>query len=391
MRQPTEASDGRRDPENRQLSYDELRVRVGPLLSDIAHDMNGSLAAIAGFAELGLKTCIDPGIRQDLDRIRTEAGEAARRVARLKFLAGDHLPTGQLLDWSALVKETFGVHLDSLEARNIRAVAELDERLASVYGNRAQLVEVFEILLENACRSMARQGYGTLTVQARETRDAVELSLAAAGSEIPDQAVAGMFDPFSATRAAWGGAVLDLGFCSGIARAHGGSVWAENADGGGLKVTMSLPAAKPAELTLQGESGPSPAPAGPNLLVVDDEEAVLEVIHRLLTSAGYNVRASLGGRPAMEMLDLESFDGILLDFDMPVVGGREIYEHLRRQRLAARVLLVTGEGPGVREFVERTGSPVLAKPFGPKELFGAVEALVGDSRTGKTGQGEGPN
>jgi len=114
-----------------------------------------------------------------------------------------------------------------------------------------------------------------------------------------------------------------------------------------------------------------PVTLGKSVLVVDDEEALLEMLSQVLESWDHQVETAVSGRSAIRMLEEKDYDLIITDYKMPDMGGRELYLWLKgwRSHLAGRVLLMTGDTASseTRAFLDETGLPHLVKPFSGRE------------------------
>ena len=113
----------------------------------------------------------------------------------------------------------------------------------------------------------------------------------------------------------------------------------------------------------------SPEPAA-RVLLVDDDDALREVLQFQLEDAGYAVTACAGGAAAVAALEGEPPDLILTDLKMPGVGGREVLRAARRAAPQVPVLVVTAFG-SVASAVEalRAGAyDYVTKPF-PREAL----------------------
>jgi two-component system, OmpR family, phosphate regulon sensor histidine kinase PhoR len=80
------------------------------------------------------------------------------------------------------------------------------------------------------------------------------------------------------------------------------------------------------------------------ILVADDERAIREGCHRVLASGGYKVLAAENGRIALDILSQNAVDILLLDLKMPVMGGEEVLEIVRKQHAHIPVIIITGHG-----------------------------------------------
>ena len=112
------------------------------------------------------------------------------------------------------------------------------------------------------------------------------------------------------------------------------------------------------------------APA--TILVVEDEEVVRDFLTSALELDGHTVAAVPNGKVALEYLATHTVDAILADCLMPVMGGCELHEELRRRQnpLADRMGFISGDmdRDPVRKFMAEHEVPTLQKPFGMMDL-----------------------
>lgn len=117
------------------------------------------------------------------------------------------------------------------------------------------------------------------------------------------------------------------------------------------------------------------------ILVVDDDPDIRQLARRILTRAGYEVRAAENGLGAMALLDGGAYDAVVTDIVMPDMDGIEFLKAMRAAGRAPPVLAMTG---GVRQHsdiylrcAELYGaSRTLSKPFTPAELLDAVQVVL---------------
>ncbi|UCF71949.1 MAG: response regulator [Deltaproteobacteria bacterium] len=76
------------------------------------------------------------------------------------------------------------------------------------------------------------------------------------------------------------------------------------------------------------------------ILVVDDDILVLEALQQLLTSAGYEVRIATRGREALDILDQEHFDLLILDVVMPKMTGYDVCKEVRKRDAMSKVKII---------------------------------------------------
>src|SRR4029434_6881076 len=114
-----------------------------------------------------------------------------------------------------------------------------------------------------------------------------------------------------------------------------------------------------------------------HILVVEDDVALARQIASALTEAGHDPIVVHDGEKALGRTKATPFDLIVLDIILPGMDGFEVLRHLRAQRLASRVLMLTARGE-VKDRVtglKLGADDYLPKPFSMRELVARVNAL----------------
>ena len=120
------------------------------------------------------------------------------------------------------------------------------------------------------------------------------------------------------------------------------------------------------------------------ILVVDDDILVLEALEELLTASGYMVRVAARGQEALEMLDRERFDLLLLDVVMPKMTGLDLCREVRKrddEMSKVKIIMLTAktEEKDV-EIQEKYGCDLyLTKPIDPGRLKELIRETLEDS------------
>jgi len=115
---------------------------------------------------------------------------------------------------------------------------------------------------------------------------------------------------------------------------------------------------------------------GQSILVIDDEEAVLDVVRRFLEIAGHRVICASSGRQALELLtDDTEVDLVVLDLMMPREDALSNFNKLHQRRPGIPVLLCTGlpQADPAPELLRSGAIGLLRKPFRMNELWYAVK------------------
>jgi len=117
------------------------------------------------------------------------------------------------------------------------------------------------------------------------------------------------------------------------------------------------------------------------ILVVDDSKVMRDMITACLRpDANLTITHAASGLEAIERLSLRAFDMLVLDLNMPDIGGLEVVEFVRGQdKLKGLPILIvtTRSDDGSREAVLRAGaSRYMTKPFTPDAILSEVQALL---------------
>lgn len=114
-----------------------------------------------------------------------------------------------------------------------------------------------------------------------------------------------------------------------------------------------------------------------NILLVEDESAVISVIQRGLTEHNLSVSVALDGPTGLQMAREHEFDVILLDIMLPGMNGIEVCKTLRRENINTPVLMLTalGSTENVVTGLDSGADDYMSKPFKLSELYARIRAL----------------
>jgi CheY-like chemotaxis protein len=115
----------------------------------------------------------------------------------------------------------------------------------------------------------------------------------------------------------------------------------------------------------------------PRILVVDDEEAVRELLRDLLESEGFRVHLAPDGREALSLFEANQFDGIFTDVGMPGMSGWELAHAIRQRNETIPIAVITGWGSAVGsdEQKEARVDWVITKPFRAERISELAEEI----------------
>jgi two-component system, OmpR family, KDP operon response regulator KdpE len=119
------------------------------------------------------------------------------------------------------------------------------------------------------------------------------------------------------------------------------------------------------------------------VLIVDDETSIRRALHATFGTLGYDISEAMNGEQALPLLRASSFDAVLLDINMPGMGGLAACREIRRQfpKVAVLMLTVRDEEDDKVEALEAGADDYVTKPFAIRELVARLRAALRRSHT----------
>jgi two-component system KDP operon response regulator KdpE len=120
-----------------------------------------------------------------------------------------------------------------------------------------------------------------------------------------------------------------------------------------------------------------------NLLIVDDERSIRLSLRTILGNFGFEIVEAARGEEALALVRTEPFDAVLLDINMPGMGGIEVCRLMRKVSPRLPILMLTVQGGEERkvEALDAGADDYITKPFQLRELTARLRAAVRRSKT----------
>jgi PAS domain S-box-containing protein len=362
-----------------QLLQAQKMESLGRMAGGIAHDMNNVLAAILATSTTKLLTLPeDDPVRQAFVRISAAAERGGKMVQRLLSFSRVTPADDARLDLNSIVEETVAL-IEPITPSGIRVELDLDPDLGRIQGDRNAMSSALMNICVNALDAMA--GRGTLSLRTHGSEGFAHLEVEDSGVGMPPDVLARATEPFFTTKPTGKGTGLGLALVYSTVAAHQGTIDLSSEPGRGTIVRLRLPIAEPVR-TPSGET-PSDAVSAPEagflVLLVDDDVMVLEPVEEGLKAQGYRVTSAASGEEALDLINGGLRPRvIILDMDMPGLGGKETLEILRNTGYQFSVLLATGrpDHSVLELLVQFSGVGLIAKPFTLEELHMELEAIA---------------
>jgi PAS domain S-box-containing protein len=401
-------TDVKRAEEERHSQDDRLRQAqkmeaVGRLAGNIAADFQDLLGAVTSFSDVVGPVVQSGGgpANQQLEKLKKSAERASGLVEQLQAFGRRQTQTPQVLDVNATIADLERI-LRGLAGDDVAFQLALDSGVSPVKADPAQLQQALVNLVINAREAMRTGGRlrvstnnvdldaaGMPPGQAAQPGPYVRIAVEDSGVGMTREVASRALEPFFTTKggvsaggttsvtlpgtlpkeASVGTAGLGLSTVYGVVAQSGGFVNLDTAPGRGTTVELYLPAVQRADMHAAEE-----ALQAATVLLVEDEEAVRQLVRRILESRGYKVLLARHGGEALayiHQVDLP-IHLLLTDAVMPVLSGPE----LLRRAIALRPEMKLAIMSGYTDRPTVTGVPFIGKPFTPSELVKRVSEIL---------------
>jgi two-component system, OmpR family, sensor histidine kinase BaeS len=220
------------------------------MTADIAHELRTPLSLIIGQAEAVHDGVLPPTL-ENFEIIREGAGRLERLVDDLRILsladAGELTLALQPLDPAKLVREVASMYRSFMQERQITLDVQLEPDLPRISIDPGRMTQVLGNIIDNAIRFTPQDG--KILLSAGRVGDQVELSVQDNGRGVTPDELSRIFDRLYRADAsrqndhAGMGSGLGLAIARSIVEMHAGQIQASIPDGGGLRISILLPAA----------------------------------------------------------------------------------------------------------------------------------------------------
>jgi len=364
---------------------------IGILAGGVAHDFNNLLQVMGGNVQLLLRTL--PPDNPDAGRLQVVARSIERAgnlVQQLLLFSRKAVVRKELLDLNREVDDALGI----LERTIPKMIVIKRQLAANLWPVSADRVQVEQVLLNLGTNSMdAMPAGGTFQVETgnvfldaefpvhppgAEAGRYVLLRASDTGSGMSKEALNHVFDPFFTTKEVGKGTGLGLASVYGIVKAHGGHIQCFSEPGQGTTFEIYWPARDQENVQPGSAASRDDLPQGGNetILVVEDESEIRVLTQEILETFGYRVLSAQNGEQALVIYreQGQAIDLVLLDLNMPGMGGRGCLQELLAINPRARIIIASGypENGHGHEALVLGARGFIGKPYQMAELAAKV-------------------
>lgn len=378
-----------------QLRESQKMQAMGTMAGGIAHDFNNILSAILGNVDLAKQdTPQGAPARTSLQEIE-KAGRRARDLVRqILTFSRNEAPKRIPIQLAEVVQETARLVRVTLPPLvDLKVV--IDEVSFPVLADATQVEQALLNLCTNAILAIgSAKGAVTIDLASCELGQPlsgrvglpaaryVTLRVTDTGRGMSSETMGRIFEPFFTTRVVGQGTGLGLSVVHGIMQTHQGAVDVQSAPGHGSVFTLYFPTTEeqPQAPVMEPLHTEPVQGNGRHVMYVDDDQALVFLIARVLTRKGFKVTTFSDPLEAKAALQdhPEAFDLLVSDYNMPGYSGIDLLRDAKRIRPDLPVALASGYvTPELEQSAIQEGaSALIYKPNDVNEFCETVQRLV---------------
>ncbi len=369
---------------------EEAAKAKADFLSMMSHEIRTPMNAIIGLSNLLQQTGLSSQQQQYLQILQTSSENLLNLLNNIldfsKIEAGKVSLEDRPFNVRQLVYGIFhGLNVKA-EEKGLRVQVEIDERVpAWLSGDPVKLGQVLTNLLGNAIK-FTEQGSVSVVLRVRELAAetvSVDFQVRDTGIGIAPDRLAHVFEEFTQAsyeiNQRYGGTGLGLAICQKLLELYGSKLRVESTLGEGTSFSfgLRLKIAQGKEEAIRSAEflSDSQILRDVRVLVAEDNSVNVFVLAQFLRKWGVSYDVVENGRQALEKLQQQPYDLVLMDLQMPVMTGYEATRAVREQpeerfRTVPILALTASARIGLEERVDLAGfTDFVGKPFKPDELF----------------------
>ncbi|MBN2124162.1 MAG: PAS domain S-box protein [Deltaproteobacteria bacterium] len=371
---------------------------IATLAGGIAHQFNNALTVITGSLDLLEMDFPEGEIDQGyVRRMRSSIRLMSQLTAQLLAYARGGKYLAKAISLGSFIRETLPLIAHTIK-HSVHVETDLPLDLRAVKVDQTQMQMAISAILSNA--SEAIEGKGRIRITCRNVEIRAEnsqeypdlrpgpyvcLAIQDDGKGMDEETKRRVFEPFFTTK--FQGRGLGMAAVYGIVKGHNGWISIGSGLGKGTTIRIYLPALEAVAKEHAEPKTDIPKGSG-TVLLIEDEDAVMEISHALLERLGYRVLKARTGEEAIRLA--ETFDGdidvALLDIFLPDMEGRAVFPFLMKARPNLKVIVCSGyslEGPA-QEVLDSGAHAFVQKPFSIGDISTRLKEVMGRTQDRKS-------
>ena len=382
-----------KDKLEQQTQHIQKMNAIGTLAGGIAHDFNNILGVIKGNLSFAISQMNKDEELYDVLLDSQEGVKQAQNITQqlLTFAKGGQ-PIKKVINMNKVIQESAKFITSGSQSK---CIFDLSKNLWPVEADEGQMNQVFGNLIINSNQALPTGGFiyiRTQNTQIDETTITplpsgryIMISIEDQGLGIPKNHLSHIFEPFFTTKQQGSG--LGLATSYSIIKKHGGHITVESEINKGTTFRIYLPATFKTYDIIEHEKGSFHQGNG-KILIMDDQQAILKMIERILNRMGYDTHCVTDGVQAIEIyrkayLSGKPFDLVILDLTVPGgMGGAKTISELLKIDPDVRAIVSSGysNDPIMANYKDYGFCGIVPKPYTKNQLAILLNQILNEKK-----------
>lgn len=373
---------------------DKANRAKSDFIARISHDIRTPLNAISGFTEQLFKTDLS-GQQEDYLHIIDKSSEHLLSLINdLLVYSAIEAPRIRFFEIPFKLENPLSYVYTSLlnkaEEKELKLTYKIDERLNCVIiGDSGRLRQILMNMLNNAIKFTNEGSIEIVCSPENETKDEIfiKFEISDTGIGIKPDKLKTIFDQFKQADASftqlYGGTGLGLTICKTLIEKQNGRLEVLSQIGKGSKFTFVIPYKKGKESDIVNKEisiDIDKKLENKKALVVEDDSVNRLLVKTMLENFNCKIDIADNGRSAIELLDKNKYDIILLDIHMPEISGFDVAKFLRNEKKdeSTKIIAITAVAlkEDIKNFKKAGIDDLLIKPFKETELYNKIGEVL---------------
>ncbi len=372
------------------IKAEQSEAAKSEFLSTMSHEIRTPINGVIGIANLLKDENLTTQQREYVDVLHFSANHLMSLVSDI--LDFSKIETGKVdfetisFDLNQVCTSLYAVHKINADEKKIQLTYHPDESLKqSIYGDQVRLNQVLTNILGNAIKFTEKGSVSFSYKLLAETANncTIEFKIKDTGIGIRSIEQAGVFDGFSQANKnisrEFGGTGLGLTICKKLVELQGGKINMVSEYGVGSEFTFYISFEKHAFTAINNETNVNTSNPnmliGMKVLVAEDNNINVLVIKRFLEKWGIAYKIANTGKEALDYVQADTFDLILMDLHMPEMDGEDATRLIREipdkkiNSIPIIALTANASTDTQKKLLNNGFSNYISKPFNPENLF----------------------
>jgi signal transduction histidine kinase/CheY-like chemotaxis protein len=380
------------------IRAEQDRLAKGDFLSTMSHEIRTPINGVIGIANLLKTEKLKPGQHELVDTLLFSSNYLLSILTDIldfsKIESGNLTFDNVQFNLKEICKSVLALNKANAQKKGVELSLEADTKVAEyISGDSVRLCQMLNNLVGNAIK-FTSSGYVKINynlLPQKEGRQTIEFTVKDSGIGIPADKLDTIFDSFSqADRSIstnYGGTGLGLTITKKLIELQGGQITVASKINKGTTFTFSLSFDKvdTAQYKVQKNNKKQTALnlEGLKVLVAEDNKINATILNKFLDKWNVKMDWAVNGKEALEKLEEQDYDVVLMDLHMPVMGGKEATASIRSNTQTSYntipiIALTADATTETQQLILASGfNEYITKPFNPDKLYSVLEKYSG--------------